>query len=146
MALGKPGSLRLFMDALVAVEETVHPDLRVYRWRPRTIELPAIYNWVPDAPFEQRDLTRFRDTLTVLSRVAVRHSDVDDEMVKVEEYADAFRERLDAEFHQNQPLEGAATRVIRTGMGTVLDTFNEIDVLCVEFRSQAQLDRLITPS
>lgn len=141
------GSLRDFMDAWVGLEQTVHPDLRVYRWRPSMMpELPALYNWMTDAPHEVRGTGGLvRDTITLLCRIAIRHTDVDEQMAVIEIFADAFRNVVDTalRFPSQSPLTGIALSADRTGMRTVLDTFNETDVMCIEFSVQAKLDRVL---
>jgi hypothetical protein len=146
MALIPTGSIKLFMDQLVVQEELVHGDLRVYRWRPLEVEAPALYNWITDAPFEQRDLARWRDTLNLSVRIAMLLTDPETMYGRLEEYADAFREVMDPAFDpqaQGGPLAGTATRIARTGMRMVPDRFTGQDYLAIEFSVSAQLDRFI---
>lgn len=152
MPIATPGSLASFMNALVALEQSAAAqilsessiDMRVYRWRPNTIELPALWNWMGPSPYEQRDLSRFRDTLTILTRVGVRHTDVDEEMAQLELIADGFREVADPALASWRPLSGSATATIRRGMGMAVDRFNDVPVLCIEFSIEARMDRQIS--
>jgi hypothetical protein len=142
------GSLTTVMTNLVATEQAVHPDLRVYRWRPRVPDLPCMWNWIPTAPFEQRDTARWRDNVTIQVQIGIRHTDVDDEMAKLEEYADAFREVMDAALHTMHPL--GAVWAKREGMRLLGVEFgsgeNAIPVLVVEFPILVRLDRMIPAS
>jgi hypothetical protein len=145
MALPVPGSLAAFMDELEALERTVHPDLVVYRWRPRgSPDLPAIWNWLPESPAEIYATDILRETLDIRTVVGVQRSDAGEMMADVELYADAFREIVDpAILLPPVPLNGAASKVRRTAMRTVLDDFGGVDVFGVEFRFDVQLDRRI---
>lgn len=152
------GSLTLFMDALVAVENTcatkavsdyglVQP--RVYRWKPvGNIELPAIYNWMAPSPAEYMEVGghRHRDILNLTIRVAVARTERDEEMAKIEGYADAVREVLDAELRVPQPLGNTCKWAERPSMRMVGDEFDGAQVLAVEFALTAKLDRIINPN
>ena len=142
------GSLRAMMDNLVELERHVHPDLRPYRWRPRLPDLPCLWNWIPDAPFEQRDLGRVRDNVTVVPTIGVRHTDVDHEMALVEEYADAFRALIDPALNTKHPLgaQWAKRQTMRMAGVTIGAGDGAIPVLVVEFPILVQLDRMIDPS
>ena len=141
------GSLVPLMDNLVALEETVHPDLIVYRWRPR--EFPqldsggAIYNWIGADTFQVFDVAHWKDIVQIVVRAGIRHTDVNDEMAQIEVYADAFRDVIDGALWRNQPLGGAAKKGARTGMRLTEDTFNTIPVLAIEFTLEFELLRTI---
>jgi len=143
------GSLRTFMDnymqLLDQVAVTCGDDMVVRRWRPiNLVDLPAIYNWMPQALFEQRDLSRWRDIPTIFTRVGIGGTDVETRMERLEDYADIFREIVDPAFDQPQPLNGSCYKVFRTGMSTVADTFNEArTVLAIQFPITVWLDRHI---
>lgn len=138
------GSLRWIMDEVVEMERAVHPDLTVFRWQPRRPQLPGIWNWINNAPFEQRDLARWRDNIELLVRVGIQHNDVDEEMAQLEEYADALRETIDRYLAQDgDPFNGAVYKAQRTGMRTVgLDT-GDVLVLAVEFPILLWVDRIL---
>lgn len=142
------GSLAITMTNLFELEQNVHTDLRVYRWRPRVPDLPCLWNWIPDAPFEQRDTGRFRDNVTILAQIGIRHTDIDEEMAALEEYADAFRYLVDPALNSHRPLGGQ--RAWRMNMRLLGMDFGAgegaIPVLVVEFPIQVQLDRMINPS
>lgn len=137
------GSLAFMMDKLVELEQDVHSDLRVYRYRPRTPDLPCLWNWIQSAPFELMDQQRFRDNITVLTQIGIAHTDVDEEMAKLEEYADAFRTVIDPALHTIRPL--GAKWAKRDDMRMVSVDFGELGVLAVEFPILIQLDRQIVP-
>jgi hypothetical protein len=146
------------MDGVQALEESINDaidtyntdngttwdTLRVYRWRPRKIETPAVYNWMPqESPFEQRDLARWRDTIYLNVRVALDFVDNNEDMDGIEFYADVFRYVVDGALDQNRPLSGASYVALRTGMRLVSDNFDQIDYLCAEFLIEAWLDRRV---
>lgn len=137
------GDIAPMMDALVALEETVHEDLIVKRWRPTTIDPPMLWNFVDDSPYEHRDQSRVRDELRLITSIGIRHSDVSEEMAAVETYADAFRRTIDPALDTNQPLGGTCFSATRTRMRLALDRFGGVDVLCAEFHLTIWLDRHI---
>jgi hypothetical protein len=141
------GSLREMMDQLVRLEETIHPDLLVLRWQPVGVpDLPAIWNWIAPSPFEIRDQMRWRDTMNIVIRLGLRHTDFDTEMDDVEKYCDAVRDIVDDALYNNSPLNGTATWARRTGMQMQSFEFNNISVMGVEFPLEIQLDRRIQPN
>lgn len=145
MPTNPTASIAVAIDQLVALEETVHPDLRLYRWRPQGHpELPALWNWLVDSPQDIKDNAHLRDTLDLRVQIGVAHSDVDEQMASIEIYADAFRAVVDPALRQNCTLEGTVEYAKRTSMRTALDRFGQLDVLCVEFRMEIQLTRIVT--
>lgn len=160
MTIATPGSLKALMDGIAALEQEVveaikaetGDDVHLYRWRPRgaMIELPALYNWLaPTAPEDEPDIASIRDTVTIAARLAIPYSNVGDEMASVELYADIFREIVDPKVHNAtitegvRPLGGAATRVWRSGINTVAESFNQINALAIELPLVCQLRRVI---
>lgn len=147
MAPNPEGSLALLMDALYALEQTVHTDLVTYRWRPQsTPDLPAIWNWLLRAPKTDTSTIGVRDTLHLLAVIGIRHTNVDEQMADVETYGDAFRAVVDPAMMTNQPLSGAATKATRSEMRNSLDEFGPTGVFCVEFELHIQLDRIVHPN
>ena len=139
------GSLRALMDELFALEETVHTDLRVFRWQPNDLkDPPALFNWLLPSPFEIRDQSRWRDTVIIAARIAVRHGEQD--MEDIELYADAFRDVMDDAFYNWTPVGSKATWAERSSMQMINLTFNEIDFLAIEFPLAFRLDRRIEPN
>ncbi len=145
------GSLVSFMDELTAFEATVNADeLRVYRWRPANLDVSrggAIYNWLYPSPFSWQDVSsvRGRDTINLTARIAVRYTDDQATMRRLEVYVDQFREVADAAFRQLHPLGSQAKWVDRVNFQPTVDTFNEVDYLAFEFQLVAWLDRIVTP-
>lgn len=139
------GSLTLLMDELVGLEETVHEDLAVYRWRPRSPDLEGgmIWNDLGQSPFNVMDVRRWRDTINLIVSVGIRHTDVDEEMNRLEVYADAFRDVVDDALWNSQPLNNTTKRAHRTGMRMKQEQFNNIPVLALEFQFEMWLDRQI---
>lgn len=151
MALGRPSSLRIFMDELLELEQTIEPaenewgeSLLVLRWRPTEMpELPALWHWIATSPHVQRDLSRWVEDLTIQIRVGVPTSaPTDEQHARLEHYFDRVREVLDPVFAEgSRPFQGAAYEAHRTASRTTLEVFNEIPVLCLEFDLRVQLSR-----
>lgn len=139
------GDLAPVMDALVAVENTVHADLRVYRWRPLQVELPALFNLLGESPAAIRDQVTHRETVHVIARIAIRPTDADEEMARLETYIDAFRSVVDRALYRQDPLAGTLRMAKRTGLNGTVDQFGQAPVLCADFPLEFQLDRRITP-
>lgn len=140
------GSLVAFMTALTGLETGISPDLRVYRWRPVLMpEVPAVYHWLSTSPADIPATHSARDTLNLAVRIAVRHTDSDEEMAKVEAYYDQARDVLDHDFStpSTSVLRPACLWAKRTTSRTALDTFNDVDVLILELGIQAELRRTI---
>lgn len=138
------GSLQVVMNNLVELEKQVHEDLRVYMWRPRQPDLPCIWNWLPNASLEQRDLGRHRDNLTIWAYVSTRHTDVELEMDRLMEYVDAFRDVIDRALFTPRPLGGQ--RAMRSGLSMTQETFNDVPTLSVQLPIAVQVDRMIYAS
>jgi hypothetical protein len=145
------GSFQVFIDELVAFEETLSSELRVYRWRPSTVDVSrggAVYNWLHPSPFEWRDVSnvRARDSLNLVARIAVRYTDDQETMRRLEGYVDLFRDKADGAFRQLRPIGSQAKWVERVAFQPVVDTFNEVDYLAFEFQLMAWLDRNVAPT
>lgn len=160
MAMPTPGSVKALMDQLVPLEQRAADQVgttlntgaavRVYRWQPYSIQVPAIFNWIVTAPFEQRDQIRYRDSVQILMRCGITHTDVDQDMTDIEVLADSLRDVIDTEFnlqksaaHPNGPLNGVATRAIRQGMRTAVWQIGGAQLLGMEFPLMFWLDRQI---
>ncbi len=147
------GSFTDFMSALEALHQQVQAalvgqlPLRVYRWRPVMIpELPAIYPWISQSPFEVKATSGLvEDTVNVRARVAAAHVDGVQDGATLELIIDAYRLVVDTALYlpTRSPFAGVAKVVDRTGMQNVVDRFNDIPVLCMEFPLQAQLSRIL---
>lgn len=138
------GSFQVVMNNLVKLEELLDDSLRVYMWRPRQPDLPCIWNWLPSATFEQKDLGRHRDILALHTYISIRHSDAQEEMDKLMGYVDSFRELIDQELFGPRPLGGQ--RAMRTGFGLEEFRFNDVPTLSARFQIQIQIDRMIFAS
>lgn len=157
MSMPTPGSLKALMDALVPLEQvaataigtqlTTGSQVRVYRWQPRSVQVPAIFNWIATAPFEQRDQVRYRDNVQVLARCAIAHTDSDEEMADIEVLADVLRDIIDTEFNKQQPnppLGGTVTRALRQGMRTAVWDIGGAQLLGMELPLLFWLDRQLS--
>lgn len=136
-------SLGALMDNWVALLGHVHQDLRVYRWRPRVPDDPCIWNWLTDGPLRQIDTARQRDSFAVSCWIVVKYTDVDDEMVKLETYVDAFRDVVDRALYSKLPL--GAKWAMRQTLRFRSVNFNQTAYLAAESPMVFQIDR-ITPS
>jgi hypothetical protein len=160
-----PGSLKALVDQIVALEAqvqtrvnsgnnggtylTANQLLRTYRWQPHVVQPPALWNWIGNAPYEQRDQTRFRDNVQVLVRIGILHGDTDQEMVDLETIADHARDMIDPALNKRQnpgPLGGAATWAIRQGMRTAVWDIGGVQLLGIELPLMCQLDRQVPPT
>jgi hypothetical protein len=142
MAVVMTRTLGALMTEIVALEEQIHEDLTVYRWQPLQPNLPAVWNWIASAPFEQRDLTRWRDTFEVLVRVGIRHTDVEQHMDRFEIYVDSARDVIDMALAEpGFPFAGTAREAHRTGMRSTSIDFGSFSALVIEFPIQVRQDR-----
>jgi hypothetical protein len=133
------------MDELIRLEETVHEDLRIYRWQPPDlVDPPALFNWMGESPFEIRDQARWRDNISIMARIAVRHGEQD--MEDLETFSDAFRDVMDDALYNWTPLGARATWAERSSMRMISIEFNGIPFLAVEFPLSFRLDRRIEPN
>lgn len=151
-------SLRAVVDELEALEQLaiVQADddagdyatpLSYERWRPAAMpELPCVYNWLATSPATQQSVGILREVFDLRCRVALPNVAEDSGQQVgglVETYADAFRSVLDPVlWATGQPLGVQKTE--RNAMQMVLDTFNEVDVLCIEFAVLAHVNRNLT--
>lgn len=145
---GNPtGSLRVAMDALCALEAQINdriPDpvrkLAMYRWRPQEMpDLPALWNWMPEAPEDKLSNAHLRDKLDLRIQVGIEHTNVDEQMAAVEDYFDIVGQVVGQALQQPAPLDETVNSADIKGARTVLDRFNQIDLLCIEFRLELQL-------
>ena len=133
-----------FMNALVELEESVHDDLVVYRWRPLNIQTPAVYNWIPGGPHTQFAVDTEKDMITVLARIAIQHSDSDQEMAMIESYAASFINRIDPALKRIRPLRTQPVkRAWRANFRLVEDRFNDIPYLAAEFPIEIEMMRTV---
>jgi hypothetical protein len=140
-------TLKGFMDGLFALEEEfalVHPELRVYRWRDSAMQVPCIWNWLQNSPLEQRDLSRWRDTLFVAVHIGDTWASTEASMERLETWSDSFREVIDPALDQAGPVGANAYKVSRRDMGTfVEDLGGGLLVFGFRFVIEAWLDRHI---
>lgn len=150
------GSFTDFMTALQGLHQQVAtalaPGLKVtvHRWRPVVVpKFPAIYPWIADSPYRVVATGGLvEDTLNVPCRVATRHAGGVQDGETLELLIDTYRQVVDsALLHPvSSPFNGIAKLVDRTGMRNVIDRFDTVPVLCMEFGLRAQLNRiLLTP-
>ena len=136
------------MDRLMDIEENVHEKLVVYRYRPfgpPQLESGggAIYNLFRGGPHEVWSTETWKDRLTVLVRLGIRHTDSNDEMRMVELFGALLVHQIDFALHRMHPLGPVVKRAHRTGFRMLEDTFGETPVLAVECPIEVEFHRLI---
>jgi hypothetical protein len=153
------GSLMLFMDQLetlelqVAERAVLIPEIdasavSVDRWKPpQPPSWPAIYNVLPDAPFNPAlDTATVEDLMQLRARIAVRHTNQRAELRRWELMADVFRAIVDPALRRRQALT-ASRNPNRRSMRWALDTWDtpggRVQALCMEFSIDAPLRRQI---
>lgn len=142
-------TLTEIMDALVELESRVHDDLIVHRWRPNgTPQLDsggALWNWLGNTPNQVIDTGTWRDPLTITASIGIRHTSNDEDMARIEKYADAFILTVDPEFDQVRPLGGATRRATRENMQMTEAQFEDgIPIMVVQFVLTIERDRHVT--
>lgn len=139
-------TLRQVMDNLVELENEIHDDLVVYRWRPQDVPQldsgGALWNWLGRTSNQNIDTATWRDPLNIIVRIGIRHTDLEEDMALIEDYADAFILKVDPVLNSLRPL--GVRRAVRNDMGMVEDSFNAIPVMAVEFTLTIERDRHIT--
>jgi hypothetical protein len=145
------GSFRFLMDKLYELEQTIYPPdtVRCYRWQPvDSVDLPAMWNWVSEAPFRQYDQMRWIDDIEILVRVGIFHNEVDQDMALIEDLSDQFRFVVDSALYKLEvgPLQGAAYKAERTDMRNVGIELGGTPVFCMEFPIVFHVPRIIPPN
>lgn len=137
------GSLRDLMDQIEALERAVSDEVRVYRWRPSgSLQAPAIYNHLLPNRTDVTDPCRVRDEIHLAVRLAVSNTDPEQHMGQLENYADLFRATFDPVL-QGHGRPFGLTTARRIAMGTVLDEFNQVPYIAIEFRLELWLDHYL---
>jgi hypothetical protein len=143
------GSLASFITALTTLEATIDPGvLRVYPWRPPTIEAPAIYNWVLPSQSDIPATQIVRDTMNLSVRVVMPSSaDLTEELAAMVKYFDLVRDVIDADLVQpaHSVLRGACHNARRTSSRTLTDVFNNIPYMVLELVIAAEFRRGFQP-
>lgn len=150
------GSLKILMDEVEALnarvsiqaEEDGWPMLAGYRWRPGTIDAPAIYNLLGESPLVLKDNLLHADNLSLITRVAVAYGDDASEMGLLEFYVDIFRNVWDPAVRGGgaatlRPFNGAAIWAIRSSLRSVPEEFNGVPYAAIEFVTSVRMDRSI---
>jgi hypothetical protein len=146
------GSLRFLMDKLYDLEQTIFPEdtgVRCYRWQPvDSVDLPAMWNWMTDSPFEQYDQMRWKDHFNILVRIGIFHNEVDQDMALIEDLTDQFRLVIDSALYKLDvgPLQGAAYKAERLAMRNVGIEIGGVPVFTMEFPIVFHVARTIPPN
>lgn len=147
---GTLGHLGPFMDALAGpasapggLEGRIDPALTVHRWRPASIEAPALYNWINPSPADIPAVGIVRDELMIAVRIIVTPSDLDEQTGAIETYYDEARDVLDADLIEpsRSVLSAAALMCRRTTTRSIIDVFNDITYLGIELVLAVELRR-----
>lgn len=89
----------------------------------------------------QMDTGRQRDSLAISTFIVIEHTDAEDEMIRLEEYVDAFRDVVDRELYAKAPC-GAKWAQRQTLRFRALP-FGSVSYLAAEFPMVFQIDRMI---
>lgn len=143
-AIEKTDSIYEVLAHLVALENKIDPEIRVYMFRPDVPNVPCIWNELQSSSFEIIDQSRWRDTLSVVVTLVVQHSDVNIEQMKLLKYVDNFRRVVDLGLYGKLPL--GATRAKRLGMQNSYPSFSGVSYLGMEFALQIEVDRFVPPN
>lgn len=136
------GSLHELMNGILEIEGQVDDALTLYRWRPRTPQLPAIWHWIQPSRLTQEDTARFRDNLLITTTIGIPHGDENEVMADLERYSDEYRDVIDKALHTKAPL--GAKWAKRQSMNTSITTFgDQMQVFGIDFPIEYQLDRFI---
>lgn len=143
------GKLSDTIAALVALENQVKAAavaadardvLRVYEWRPsKPPETPAIWNWIDPSDHELVDTARDDDLLIVTATIGVKPSDMGESMGRLTRLTDVFCDVVDPALRSRPVLAGSARSARRVVMGQSFDVFNDVPVMCMDFRLRVQL-------
>lgn len=106
--------------AAAALDAEPSDEVRVYPWRPtNTPELPAVWNWIDDGSYEIVDTARGDDRLIVTVTIAVRPSDLAEDIDHLVRLTDVFRRVTSPALNRRPVLDGNALEakrvVTRTG-------------------------------
>ena len=141
--------LGAFMEELVGLEQRIADQVtlgrkpRVYMWKPRQWEFPAIYNWLTiEAPSRQVDTAHTRDFFTIVAAWAMQHTDVDEEMARMTYYIDLFREVVDPALYVKAPMGAKWAQRLGVRLNDV-PLGQGVYALAAEFPIQVQLHRQI---
>lgn len=139
-------SLRTLMDALTGLEQTIDPDLHVYRWQPANIDPPAIYNWIIPSNADIPAIGLVRDQLELAVRIIVPPQDLEEQTEAIERYWDLARDVIDGDLVEpsKSVLMPAAYMARRTRMRNINVLFNNIEYLGLELTLELELRRLFT--
>lgn len=140
------------IDALTAVEATIHPSLNVYRWWRADMQLPAVWNWLTPGDTETPPVgggdmagCRVRDLLRVTVSIGVDPTAVagEGDMLEIEEYADLAIPLLNAAVYSRNPLDQREAR--RRGGQVIADQLGDASILTIELPIEVYLD-YVTPA
>lgn len=138
------GSLKVLMDRLVALEQTVSPDLHPYRWWHSGMALPAIYNTMLPSATTKPDECTVRDTVRIAIRIAVDPAaNHEQDMTQIEEYVDLARDVIDEALATDRIGCSDASRV---SIGPASDELGGENALVLELLIEAWLDRTVLPA
>jgi hypothetical protein len=106
--------------AAAALEANEADEVRVYPWRPTNFpELPAIWNGIDDASYEIVDTARADDRIVVNVTIAVRPSDLAEDIDELVRLTDVFRQVTSPALNTRPILAGTAIEAKRVVTRTV---------------------------
>lgn len=143
---------KAIMSALVAVAQTIGENrLIVYRWRPLAIQLEngkgSLYHTLGETPHRPYDVYHEEDDLIINARIAIKHTEVPDEMALLEDLASMYISRIDPALKRIRPLGAMQVKKAwRVSMRMVPDEFDGVDALVLEFPLVFTIHRQVVPN
>lgn len=143
---------KVIMDAVTGVARQIGQErLIVYRWRPNALQLEngkgSLYHTLGETPHTPADIYHEEDNLVINARLAVKKTDVPDEMGLLEVLASEYISRIDPALKRIRPL-GAfqIKKAWRVSMRMVNDEFDGVDPLILEFPLVFTIHRQVIPN
>jgi len=140
------------MDSLVGVARLIGQErLIVYRWRPLQIQVEngkgSLYHQLGESPHTPYDVYHEADDLIINARLAIKHTEVDDEMALLEVLASEYISRIDPALKRIRPMGAIQVKKAwRVTMRMVPEDFNGVEVLALEFPLVFTIHRQVVPN
>lgn len=124
------------------VDDLLEP--RVYEWRPSGVpELPAVWNWIDDSPYETPDNAQGDDLLVVATTIGVKPSDLPETMGRLVRLMDIFRATVDPALNVKPILGGTVLEAKRVVTRSLIEEFDGVPVMCLQSLIRLKLRALV---